>query len=85
MINSEELALCRQRGHETQGLTPRSGWMQCGKCGMWVRTVSNMEEREDAPPTAERDLLGKSRATTPELAALKAINTEELAPGEGLR
>lgn len=53
MINADELAICRRRGHTTR-ITER-GWLQCGACGMWVREKRTVEEREDAPPENELD------------------------------
>lgn len=56
MINAEELAICRLRGHKTPLLTPGRGWIQCEKCGIWVRIVTATEEREEEPPEGELDL-----------------------------
>jgi hypothetical protein len=53
MVNQEELASCRRRGHET-GLGMKDGWMQCKWCGMWLRQVTKIEEREDEPPESEQ-------------------------------
>jgi hypothetical protein len=56
VINPEELAICRKRGHQMRGLVPDHGWVQCDECGMWVRIVRVTEEREDEPPEEEIDL-----------------------------
>jgi hypothetical protein len=54
MVNQEELAICRRRGH-VLGVVPRpgEGYEQCEKCGTWIRDVLTREEREDEPPEAE--------------------------------
>ena len=53
MINLDELAICRRRGHETNwGM--KHGWTQCKWCGIWQREVCKIEEREDEPPEAEQ-------------------------------
>ena len=60
MINAEELAVCKQRGHHSDiGL--RSGWVQCKWCGMWLREIRTMQEREDDPPMSERNSLVELR------------------------
>ena len=53
MVNQEELAICRRRGHTTK--VSDMGWLQCGACGMWLRETRIVEEREDEPPTEELD------------------------------
>ena len=54
MINPNEAAICKRRGHETDhGL--RRGWTQCKWCGTWVREVVTLEEREDAPSEDEQN------------------------------
>jgi hypothetical protein len=53
-INHEELAICRRRGHVTP-FSLKAGWLQCEKCGMWLRDVVTREEREDEPPENERN------------------------------
>jgi len=53
MINPEELAICRRRGH-AELATPR-GWAQCKWCAMWLREKRTVEEREDEPPEEELD------------------------------
>jgi len=56
MINAEELAICRRRGHNVDGeKTPAAdaGWQQCESCGMWLRQDSVTVERADTPPRNE--------------------------------
>jgi hypothetical protein len=53
MINQEELALCKRRGHDT-GVNLKDGWSQCKWCGTWLREVTKVEERDDAPPEPEQ-------------------------------
>lgn len=56
MINAEELAICRRRGHDTEvGL--RNGWALCKWCGIWRRSIETVEEREDMPPEHEQNPL----------------------------
>lgn len=57
MINPEELAICKRRGHELAHTWGRR-WKQCKWCGMWLREVRTIEEREDEPPKDEQDPLG---------------------------
>jgi hypothetical protein len=57
MVNSEELAICRKRGHYGRALG--RGWSQCHWCGMWVREVCTIEEREEEPPEDELDSLAR--------------------------
>ena len=54
-INQEELAICRRRGHV--GRISDHGWNKCSFCGMWMREVRHIEEREDEPPEDEIDPL----------------------------
>jgi len=54
----EELEICKRRGHEIKGLSS-DRWKQCRWCGMWLRGVCVIEEREDKPPRDEQDPLGK--------------------------
>jgi hypothetical protein len=49
MINADELAVCRRRGHDGSPVYG-GGWSQCGWCGIWRREVRTFEEREDEPP-----------------------------------
>jgi hypothetical protein len=56
MINAEELAICRRRGHNLDGeKTPATdaGWQQCESCGLWLRQDSVTVERADTPPREE--------------------------------
>ena len=57
MINAEELAICKRRGHDA-GHFLEHGWAQCRWCGHWLRQVRAIEEREDAPPEDERSPVG---------------------------
>jgi len=65
MVNPEELAICKRRGHEPPGFDEL--WHRCKWCGIWVRVVRTLEEREDDPPDDEKspldalDDLGKKR------------------------
>jgi hypothetical protein len=52
MIDHEELAICRRRGHNAD-FSLQGGWVQCGFCGMWLREVRTKEESEDRPPDDE--------------------------------
>jgi ribosomal protein L37E len=56
-INKKELAICRRRGHVAY--VTDGGWIQCTACGLWLREVRKIEEREDAPPESERDTMQK--------------------------
>jgi hypothetical protein len=56
MIDSNELAICRKRGHSPEPLM-KGQWVQCQWCGMWTRKVETTEEREDAPPENEIDFI----------------------------
>ncbi len=53
MINHKELAICKRRGH-AGGV--HEGWTQCKWCGVWLREVRKIEEREDEPPEEEIDV-----------------------------
>jgi len=65
-INPEELAICKRRGHNT-GAGMDRGWAQCKFCGLWLRVVRTIEEREDEPPKAELDpLVRLGRGRTPQ-------------------
>lgn len=78
MVNQDELAICRRRGHKINLICEE--WRQCKACGMWVREVTKKEEQEAAPPYDERDKLVESLR---ELVHVKAdehrVNQEELA------
>ena len=56
VINPEEFAICKRRGHGTE-ISLKGGWVQCRWCGMWLREVQTIEEREDEPPENERNPL----------------------------
>jgi hypothetical protein len=56
MINKEELVICRRRGHAIS-ILDKEVWARCKACGIWVREVRTIEEREDTPPKNERNLL----------------------------
>jgi hypothetical protein len=60
MINPEELAVCRRRGHPGVQMEPNK-WRQCKSCGTWLREIRTIEEREDAPPYDDIDLFEQSR------------------------
>lgn len=60
MVDQEELAICRRRGHHLVGIAA-DAWRQCKWCRIWVREVRKLEEREDDPPKEERDPLGRLR------------------------
>jgi hypothetical protein len=66
LINQEELAICRRRGHNTPVLRHAYGWVQCEQCGMWLREVTTLEEREDDPPAAEISTFHKMSRTVKE-------------------
>ena len=53
LVNQEELAICRKRGHES-GASLDKKWTRCTWCGIWLRSVGTIEEREDDPPKKER-------------------------------
>jgi len=53
MINPDELAICKRRGHAG---SVHEGWTQCKWCGTWLREVRTVEERADDPPVDELDV-----------------------------
>ena len=53
MVNQDELAICRKRGHKA--IVRESGWVPCEYCGMWLKEERRILEREDEPPEAELD------------------------------
>lgn len=59
MINAEELAICKRRGHNSQGAA--YGWAQCKWCGTWLREVTTLEEREDEPPENEKSIFSRGK------------------------
>jgi hypothetical protein len=55
MINQEELAICKRRGHKISLPTaPNGKWSPCDYCGVWLREVRTIEERGDEPPAEEQ-------------------------------
>ena len=60
MINPDELAICKRRGHDIRSLVP-GFWTKCKWCGTWFREVQTVEEREDEPPKDEQNALDKYR------------------------
>ena len=58
MVNRDELAICKRRGHD--GLVGfGDGWTRCKWCGLWLRAVRTIEEREDEPPKDEQNPFAK--------------------------
>ena len=57
MINQEEAAICKRRGHDAS-LGLKFGWTKCKWCGTWLREVCTIEEREDTPPADQQSALG---------------------------
>jgi len=57
MIKPKELAICRRRGHEVRMLDDQ--WERCKWCGLWLRRVVTVEEREDEPPKDEQSPFGR--------------------------
>ena len=55
MIQPDELAICKRRGHAFAITALHNGWVQCQWCGTWVREVRTKEERVDDPPLEERN------------------------------
>jgi hypothetical protein len=53
-VDQKELEICRRRGRVPRAERPAL-WSRCKWCGMWVRTVTTIEEREDDPPEKQRD------------------------------
>ena len=64
MVNPEELAICKRRGHDRSRMLGE-GWCQCRWCGIWLRDVYTIEEREDEPPEEEQNAFGKMRSGRP--------------------
>ena len=44
MINPEELAICKRRGHDAGSFLDH-GWLQCKWCGLWLREVRTIETK----------------------------------------
>jgi hypothetical protein len=55
MINAEELAICKRRGHGVDLFGDK--WKPCKWCGTWLRLLRTVQEREDEPPLDEQDPL----------------------------
>jgi len=53
-MNRTELAICKRRGHDSMAL--EKNWRRCKWCGMWLREVRTIEEREDDPPENQRSV-----------------------------
>ena len=62
-VNEEELAICRRRRHNlgNAGTSLAAGWAQCKSCGMWLRKLCTLREREDDLPAAELSKLFRHR------------------------
>jgi hypothetical protein len=52
MVDQEELAICKRRGHDVVHLI-EGKWSQCESCGTWVRRIWVIEECEGEPPEKE--------------------------------
>ncbi len=63
-VNKRELAICKRRGHEPR-LDDR--WRQCKWCGLWLRAVTTVEEREDEPPRDQQSPLQDLHRMTEEI------------------
>jgi hypothetical protein len=50
MVDQNELAICKRRGHA--GLR-HDGWVQCAWCGSWIREIRKIEESDVEPPAEE--------------------------------
>jgi len=46
-IDSQQAAICLQRGHEE---APEQGWQRCKWCGLWYRERRILEESAAIPP-----------------------------------
>ena len=74
MSNPEQVAICRQRGHDALGLDftaaasrrAQKEWTRCKWCRLWLRIVHTIEEREDDPPENEQSIFSRqeSKETT---------------------
>jgi len=54
VIDRAEYEVCRRRGHEGGLLDTNGKWSRCKWCGIWLRSVRVIEERQDEPPGDER-------------------------------
>lgn len=59
MIDPAEYQICKRRGHDGGLLGLSEKWSQCKWCGVWLRSVKVIEEREEEPPKADRNPLDK--------------------------
>jgi hypothetical protein len=73
MINPEELAICRRRGHS---LRFGKGWSQCKWCGLWLREQCTIEERADEPQPNQND---SQKQTENQVAYEQPLSPDELA------
>lgn len=73
MVNREELEICKRRGHAAH---PTDLWSQCKFCGVWLRAVTTIEEREDEPPEDELDPLDAMEKLNEELGREKGDEEE---------
>jgi len=55
MIDQDELAICKRRGHDAGLNVLSTGWRKCKWCGTWLRMVHTIEERDDAPPKDQQE------------------------------
>lgn len=84
-MNRREYIICDKRGHDPR---PGTGWTQCKWCGIWLREVRTVEEREDTPPEAELNEFLKIRQRVERLQqeaeedveSLKKLRTREKKP-----
>jgi len=60
MVDRDELAICRRRGHAPDTSLDK-GWTRCKWCGMWLRQMNVVQEREDDPPEEEQNKLAVLR------------------------
>jgi len=76
MVNGEELAICTRRGHDATGLGIGEGWIQCKWCGMWLRAIHTIEEREDAPAAQDMGMFARIKA------GVRSADQRDPAPGD---
>jgi hypothetical protein len=62
MIDQQEAAICKRRGHDVS-LGMKHGWTQCKWCSAWLREVCTIEEREDTPPEDQHSVLGSLKGS----------------------
>jgi hypothetical protein len=63
----DEIRICKQRGHS---LPTSEGWSQCEWCGLWLREVRTIEERENDPPPDQSE---SRRSVTPTQEAVLSL------------